>query len=185
MNLPNWLSALRILLAPVLLALAWWGQPLAFLLLLGLTWWTDALDGYLARRLNQVTELGARLDSWGDLAMYLTIALGAWWLWPELLRREAPFVITILVSYLLPIVVGFIKFRRLTSYHTLLVKVAAVLLGIGVPVLLLFGVGWPLRLAAPLCVLAALEELAITLLLPGPRSDIRSLAQARRLQRGA
>ena len=64
-TLPNALSALRIVLAPVLLALAWTRHEHWFLAVLLISLVSDILDGKLARWLNQCSEWGARLDSWG------------------------------------------------------------------------------------------------------------------------
>lgn len=174
MNLPNLLSLLRIVLAPLMLWLAWRGEREAFIAMLLLAWLSDAVDGWLARRLKQITELGARLDSWGDLALYLSLALGAWWLWPERIRTEALAVAIILAAYFLPVCVGLIKFRHLTSYHTWAVKAAAVTTALAVIALLLLDVGWPLRAAAAVSLYAAVEEIAISLRLQRLRSDIAS-----------
>lgn len=174
MNLPNLLSVLRLLATPLMLLFAWRGQHDAFLLLMFAAWFTDALDGWLARRLNQCTALGARLDSWGDLAFYIALSLGAWWLWPERLRAEGTAIVLIVTSYLLPALIGALKFHRLPSYHTWAVKVAAVVTACGVIALLLFDLGWPLRIAAAVCVYAALEEIAISMRLKELRSNIAS-----------
>ena len=77
-HLPNIISFIRILLAPVLLYLAINQQPMVFIIVLIFTELTDVLDGYLARRLDLVSELGAQLDSWGDLFVYITMAISAW-----------------------------------------------------------------------------------------------------------
>jgi Phosphatidylglycerophosphate synthase len=174
MNLPNLLSLLRLLATPLMLWFAWRGQHDAFLWLMLAAWLTDALDGWLARRLQQCTPLGAQLDSWGDLAFYIALSLGAWWLWPERLRVEGVAIVLIVVSYLLPAVIGLLKFRRLPSYHTRAVKIAAVVTAGGVIGLLLFEMGWLLRIAAVVCAYAAAEEIAITLRLHQLRSNIRS-----------
>jgi phosphatidylglycerophosphate synthase len=71
---PNVVSCIRFLLLPGLLGLAWFGRDRLFLLVLTLSLLTDLLDGQLARWLNQRTELGAKLDSWADLA--------TWWRCP-------------------------------------------------------------------------------------------------------
>ena len=76
--LPNLLSGLRLLTAPILLYLAWSGRSRLFLVLLALSLLSDALDGFLARRFNWTSEFGTRLDSWGDCAIYMTVPLCAW-----------------------------------------------------------------------------------------------------------
>ena len=87
-------------LLPGLLALAWSGASGPFLGLFALGLLTDALDGALARRLGQESEFGARLDQWGDFALWACLPLAAWWLWPEIVRREAPYVLLALVCML-------------------------------------------------------------------------------------
>lgn len=180
-TIPNILSASRIGAAPVLLLLAWFGFHDIFRTLLVLTLLTDALDGFLARRWNQTSELGARLDSWGDLAIYFTLPLCIWWLWPELVLEELGYILVIVASYLLPILVALIKFGGITSYHTWLVKAAVVVVGGAVLIMLFGGPVWPLHLAAPVAMVAGIEEILITLLLPQRLSDIPTLWHALRL----
>ncbi|MDA0269305.1 MAG: CDP-diacylglycerol--glycerol-3-phosphate 3-phosphatidyltransferase [Cyanobacteria bacterium] len=65
MNLPTWITLSRLLGAPIVLVLLadptpdrqWWAV-VVFLIAAS----TDWVDGYLARRLDQVTELGKFLD---------------------------------------------------------------------------------------------------------------------------
>jgi CDP-diacylglycerol--glycerol-3-phosphate 3-phosphatidyltransferase len=181
-NLPNLLSLLRLVAAPVLLLLAAADRPTAYLVLLAAALLSDAVDGYLARRLGQCTELGARLDSWGDFAIYMTVPLGAWWLWPEVILREATFAAAVVASYVLPVVLGFFKYRRLTSYHTWGAKLSGVLLSAGALLLFAGGPAWPFRLAVVVLVLAELEEIAITAVLPEWRANVPTLRQALRLR---
>ena len=179
-KIPNLLSGFRLLAAPVMLFLAWIDQPVGFLVLLAITLSTDALDGYLARRQSWQSELGTKLDSWGDFTTYITVALGAWWLWPDIIRREAIFVGLALGGYLVPIAIGFAKYRRLTSYHTWAAKLSAVVMSIAALLLFLTDIAWPFRCAAILMVLEAVEEIAITLILPEWKSNIPTLWHARR-----
>ncbi len=67
MNLPNLLSFTRLLLSPLILFLEF-SQGIALFVLLALT---DALDGFLARKLNQETELGKLLDPLADKTLLL------------------------------------------------------------------------------------------------------------------
>jgi CDP-diacylglycerol--glycerol-3-phosphate 3-phosphatidyltransferase len=178
--IPNLLSGFRLLAAPVMLYLASIGRPFSFLVLLAISLGTDAIDGFLARRLKWQSELGARLDSWGDFATYVTVPLGAWWLWPDILRREVIFVWIVIAAYIVPVVFGFAKFRRLTSYHTWAAKVSAVLMGTSALLLFLTDIAWPFRFAAIFQALEALEEIAITATIPNRRSNIPSIWHARR-----
>lgn len=175
LTLPNLLTGFRFVAAPVLLWLAWHGYPAAFMGLLAITFVSDLLDGVVARLLGQVTQFGATLDSWADVITYLTIALSCWWLWPAVVSRELLYVGLIVASCLLPALAGMLKFGRFTSYHTWGVKIAAAAMGLTLYVLFLGGPPWPFRVAAVICILAAIEEIVITWLLPEPESNLRSV----------
>ncbi|MDH5357587.1 MAG: CDP-alcohol phosphatidyltransferase family protein [Gammaproteobacteria bacterium] len=178
LTLPNLLSCFRFVSSPVLLWLAWHGYQETFLILLAVTLLTDMLDGFFARMLNQQSELGALLDSQGDLVIYTTIAASVWWLWPDIVQRELSYVVIAIISYLLPVIVGFIKFGALTSYHTWLVKFAAISMGLAFFLLFVFDISEPFRIAVFICLLAAIEEIIITFYLSELRSNIRSLWHA-------
>jgi len=182
-TVPNLVSCLRLLLIPVLIALAKAGHSQAFFWLLVSSLATDALDGLLARKLNQITELGSKLDSWADFTTYLSLPLCAWWLRPEVLRAEAPFLVAAMLFYLAAVSFGFVKFHRLTSYHTWLSKSLAILAGGVVLVLFAGGPGWPLRVLAPIVMVSCVEEMVITALLPRWRANVPSVFHALRLKR--
>lgn len=174
-NLPNFVSFVRILLAPVLFYLAFIQEPVWFLATLMFSGFTDILDGFIARVLNRITEMGSRLDSWGDFTIYSTMAICAWILWPELVLQELTSYIVIVISIISPVIAGLIKFRRITSYHTWLVKVAVVVTFVGYILLFAGWLDWPFRVAAVFSVLAATEEIAITLLSQHEQVDVRSV----------
>lgn len=76
-NVPNILTFIRILITPLLVGVYYfspdrWGMPVAALLF-GLASLTDWLDGYLARKLNQVSKLGAFLDPIADKLIVVTV----------------------------------------------------------------------------------------------------------------
>ena len=65
-NLPNILSIFRLLLI-IPLGLALWNNENLIAVLLGfLSAITDNLDGYFARRFNQITEFGKKIDPLAD-----------------------------------------------------------------------------------------------------------------------
>jgi CDP-diacylglycerol--glycerol-3-phosphate 3-phosphatidyltransferase len=182
-NVPNALSLVRLLLVPVLLTLAWNGCSGTFFPLLLISMLTDAVDGFVARRFNQTTSLGAKLDSWADLSTQLALPFCGWWLRPEVVRQEAPFLATGIFVYLAAIAIGFLKFRRLTSYHTWGGKLSAIAVAAAVVVFFANGPGWPFRIAMPIVILACLEEIAITAVLPARRADVPSLWHALQIRR--
>jgi phosphatidylglycerophosphate synthase len=180
---PHLLSAFRVVCAPVLLALAWNGATGTFLALFGLGLVSDVLDGALARRLGQESDLGARFDQWADFALWVSFPLGACWLWPEIVRREAPYVILAIICLLLPTAIAYAKYRAVPGYHTWSAKLDSILMGIGVPLLLIFDLAWPFRLAALFLLVCAIDEIAITYLLPECRHDLPSVFHAARVRR--
>lgn len=73
MNLPNLLTLFRIFLVPLavwLIAVGAYRAAFWTFLVAGIT---DGLDGFLARRLNQRTELGGYLDPVADKALLVSI----------------------------------------------------------------------------------------------------------------
>ena len=74
-NVPNCLTMLRILLIPVFL-IAYYQLPEAryvSLIVFAAASLTDCLDGYLARRLKQITSFGKLCDPLADKIMVLTL----------------------------------------------------------------------------------------------------------------
>lgn len=180
LKLPNLISSIRILIAPLLFALAFLQMETWFLGALIFSGFTDVLDGYLARKLNMITPLGAHLDSWGDFTIYSTMAICAWILWPEITQRELLYYSMILFSFLLPALAGLIKFGKLTGYHTWSVKIAVFVTFVGYIALYAEIAVWPFMLAAVLAVIAGLEEIMITIILREERTDVRSIMSALR-----
>lgn len=177
-NPPNIVSMIRLVMAPVLLYLAYKQYPTVYMITVLFTLFTDVLDGFLARHLDMITELGSRLDSWGDFVIYTTLAISAWWLWPDIIRRELIAVIVIIISFTLPVIAGLIKFRSLTSYHTWSVKFAVFITVVSYVIVFSGFFHWPIYLAAFFSVVAAIEEILITIIMKHERADVRSVWHA-------
>ncbi|HEY0368615.1 MAG TPA: hypothetical protein VGC85_03370, partial [Chthoniobacterales bacterium] len=110
----------------------------------------------------------------------LTLPFALFWLQPQTIPQLWIAFVLALASYLLPIALGFLKFRRLTSYHTFLARVAAYALGGSIVVLFAHGPKLPFQLSVFVLVIAASEEIAITCVLATPRSNVGSLARVLR-----
>jgi cardiolipin synthase len=72
MNIPNFLSLLRIILVPVIVIFLIQGLYAKALIVFVIAGLTDALDGALARFLNKQTELGSFLDPLADKILLST-----------------------------------------------------------------------------------------------------------------
>ncbi|MFM6971188.1 MAG: CDP-alcohol phosphatidyltransferase family protein [Rhodoluna sp.] len=73
---PNLISFLRLALVPVFVYLLVTQHNLLAILVLATAGITDFLDGYLARKLNQVTRLGQLLDPFADRLYILATLIG-------------------------------------------------------------------------------------------------------------
>lgn len=177
-NIPNLLSLFRIIAAPFLLLTGWFEIPTLFYILFGLMLLSDALDGIIARVLDQTSELGARLDSYGDILTYLTTPIAAWWLWPDLVKEELYYIIAAIIIYILPAIFALIKFGKLASYHTWITKLSAVLMSVGVVILLGFDNNLLFHIAIYFLVIEMIENIVITILLPKQKSNIHSIWHA-------
>ncbi len=174
LTVPNIISLLRIASVPVLLTLAWYQFPITFLILFAIALATDALDGYLARKLNQITELGTKLDTWGDTAMYFSAPICGYWLWPDLVSRDFLTILIFWIAFIIPIIAAVLKFGRMPSYHTILAKINTILLSFAVLIWFVFGFPWLFRFAVSLELLIMVEYLAITIYLKEWKGNIPS-----------
>jgi cardiolipin synthase len=96
MNLPNYITLLRVILIPFFINFMIYGYYPEALLVFIVACITDALDGLLARLLKQQTELGAFLDPMADklliLSAFITLALFGrlpFWLVLIVISRDA------------------------------------------------------------------------------------------------
>ena len=183
MTTPNWISAARIAVSPVLILVGRVGKPRLFMVLFAFCLASDAADGLLARLGRQQSKLGARLDTWGDVTLFLCAALGAGWLWPDRIRREGLFIAAAILLIAVSGAVSLVKHRRLPAYHTWSAKLSTAVIGIAA-LLMFSGVSaWPFRLSVAALAVSAAEETSITIILPQWRPNVRNVFQALRLKR--
>jgi CDP-diacylglycerol--glycerol-3-phosphate 3-phosphatidyltransferase len=160
---------------PVLAVAACLNEAKLFLLLLGISLLSDMLDGYFARKLHQVTEFGARLDSWADMATYAMMIFGLSLMWPIIFEQQFIYLVAATISYILPVIVALIRFSSFPSYHTWGAKLAAVLIAPAFYWLILYDEQAFFRLVIIFHILVAVEEIGITFILRQPRTNVASI----------
>jgi len=175
-NIPNFLSLYRLVTTPVLFYLAYTNQEDLFFKLFILNMLTDALDGFIARKFNMQTEIGAKLDSTADFAMYLVGMYGMLKLkWDDLEPYKYSFFILIFF-YLFIDIFSLIKFKEISSLHLISSKINGVVQGIFF--FLLFTLGFNYYLYWFMFLLATLsffENMFFLIKLKKMRSDLKGI----------
>lgn len=164
-KVPNVLTALRLLLVPVLWVLALTGHPRLVGAGTLLAWFTDMLDGPIARRTRSTTRWGSTFDSVADHALTVSVVFWLILLRPEFVREQFPLLVGWAALALLTVAVGMIRFKKPGDLHLYSGKLAG---GLGYAFgasLLLFGgySRWVFYAVLTIASLAALEALAIFL----------------------
>jgi cardiolipin synthase len=79
LTIPTFLTGIRFVLTPCIAACLWYEQWILGLVFFCVSALTDVLDGFIARRYNQCTKLGACLDPLADkflvIVVLMTLAL--------------------------------------------------------------------------------------------------------------
>ena len=114
LTIPNVISIFRLAGVPLFLWLVLGpeadGWALAVLMLSGVS---DYLDGYLARRLNQMSKLGEILDPVADRLYILAVVFGLAW------RDIIPWWLAVLLPARDLLLWGLVPFLRTRGYHAL------------------------------------------------------------------
>jgi CDP-diacylglycerol--glycerol-3-phosphate 3-phosphatidyltransferase len=188
-NIADWFSFYRIMAVPLLLVFIWFGERTWFTWFLLISYSTDAIDGFLARKLKITSARGSQLDSLGD---QITLAIGLVGLLvfePDFIKTNALLIFIVFLPYLLQMVIAYRKYGKTTAFHTYLAKLSALAQGVFMLWLLFFGpVYWLFYSMIVLGVLETLEEIALIFMYDTWVKDVKgiywALKDKRRLQNG-
>lgn len=155
---PNVITCFRIILSACLLFMN--PDQISFLLTYITCGFTDVVDGYLARKWNLNSEIGAMLDSMADF-IFITVVFvifvprlewKGWMLW---------WIGIIAVIRVLSILIGAVRFKTIASIHTYGNKITGLLL-FCVPILLqALGLVISVIMICAVASVSAIEELMI------------------------
>lgn len=126
-NIADWFSFYRIFIAPFLIALIWFDLRHLFTWLLLISYATDAIDGFLARRLNIASPRGSQLDSFGDQITLIVGLIALFYFESEFIKTNLVLILLAFIPYIIQMLIAYFKYGKATAFHTYLAKLSAVL----------------------------------------------------------
>lgn len=175
-TIPNLISAYRLFIDPLILYFIIAGKENLFAIFLVINLFTDALDGYIARKYHAETELGARLDAFADNFTYVLAFTGMLVFKMEDFRPHLVSFIIFVSMLGSTVVVSLIKFRKFPSYHLYTTKISGYiqaffficLFTVGfIPAFYYFVIAWG--------IMGAVECIVLDMILPEMRSNVKGL----------
>lgn len=173
----NGITLYRVVASVFLLYLVIAGNTDWFKWLLAVSFFTDAIDGFLARKYKVVSKWGSRIDSVGDDLTVLVAIIGLLVLKQEFIRQQIVWIVVLLAIFLFQLIAGLLRYGKMTSFHTYAAKVAAVLQGCFL-ILSFFLQSPPLWLFYAAIIITAIdliEEIILVFMLPKWETDVKGL----------
>jgi CDP-diacylglycerol--glycerol-3-phosphate 3-phosphatidyltransferase len=146
--LPNLLSSVRIALAPAMLGAAYSNAKTGFAVLLAIAMATDVLDGFLARQWRVESEIGRKLDHWGDMLTVSLGAMGVYFLWPQVIEAEWQWALAAFAGYALSGLRRIVQAEDKRERPNVFLKVGCWLVPAALISLIAGWTPWPFRAAA-------------------------------------
>jgi len=175
LTIPNVLTLCRVVFIPLLLFQVHNEMRLAFLITYVLVASTDFFDGQIARRFNQKTDLGKILDSYCDLALYLTTAYFIYVLYPEQITPVLPMLYALIAIIVLSIVISVVRTGKPIMMHTWLLKAPSGLLFIYVIFSYFYSSPWALGAVIAVYMLGFVESIIIFIKYGDVNPDSKSM----------
>jgi cardiolipin synthase len=175
-TIPNMITSYRLLMVPVILYFAISGREKLFAIFLVINLLTDIVDGYIARRFKMETEIGAKLDSFADNFSYVLAFIGFFIFKMDDFRPHIVSFSIFISMLLLTVIVPLIKFRKFPSFHLYITKIGGYIQGAFFICLFTIGFITPFYYFMIVWgILGAVECIAIDLIIPEMRSNVRGL----------
>lgn len=188
MNIPKALILFRLILAPVILALAYFigdDSKITIVVLMYLGLISDILDGIVARKQGISSAGLRRMDSQTDMVFWLSIGFATWILYPQLIANHYVSIYVILAMEVACYVISLVKFKKETCTHAFLSKLWGITLLIAFTSLIGFNhAGIPFTLAIVMGLISHIDRILITIILPKWTHDIPSAYHAYLIRKG-
>jgi phosphatidylglycerophosphate synthase len=179
-HLPLILTALRLLLAPLVIALAYTHAPRwTFVACLFFAIGSDYWDGVIARKYHVVTPFLRRFDSITDAIFYLAVLWAIWVLHANVVRSHIVGIGIVLALECIRYLFDSIKFRKVASYHMWSAKCWQISIVVAFVSLFGFEISDPFfSIAITLGIVSDIEGLCASVILTKPLTDVPSIFHA-------
>ena len=175
-NIADWFSFYRVAAAPLLVLFLYLDQRQLFAWFLLISYSTDAIDGYLARRLKITSPRGSQLDSFGD---QITLAIGLIGLLVfenEFIKQNLVLIGIAFVPYIIQMLIAYYKYGKATAFHTYLAKASAVVQSVFILWALYFSPDYTLFfIMIAFGLLETIEEITLIFMYANWASDVRGI----------
>jgi phosphatidylglycerophosphate synthase len=167
----------RIVTFPILILLILTDQFGIFKWFLLASFFTDAIDGYLARKYNATSILGAKLDSIGDDLTILAGAIGLVVTQFDFIKRELTLILILFGLFVIQLTASLMRYKKISSFHTYLAKGAAIITAFFLLSVFFFDkIIYPLFYASYIITsIELLEEIVIVFVLPKWTTNVKGL----------
>jgi CDP-diacylglycerol--glycerol-3-phosphate 3-phosphatidyltransferase len=174
----NLITLYRIVTFPLLVFFIVTHQVNIFKWLLLVSFFTDAIDGFLARKYNARSVLGSRLDSIGDDLTILAAVVGLFVTQFDFIQKELTPILILFGLFFIQLIFSLIRYKKISSFHTYLAKTAAVVTGLFLLSVFFFDkIIYPFFYASYIITsLELIEEIVIVIiLLPKWKTNVKGL----------
>tara|TARA_R110002096_G_scaffold318834_1_gene513114 strand:+ start:3514 stop:4104 length:591 start_codon:yes stop_codon:yes gene_type:complete len=183
-NIADWFSFYRIFAAPFLLLLIWFDVQLLFTWFLLISYLTDAIDGYLARKLKITSARGSQLDSIGDQITLVIGLIGLLYFETNFIQKNLVLILVVFTPYLLQMIIAYIKYGKATAFHTYFAKLSAILQSVFILWALFFSPEYSLfYIMIIIGLLETFEEITLIFMYDNWASDVKGIYWALRDKR--
>jgi len=183
-NIADWFSFYRVIAAPFLVLLLWLDERQLFAWFLLISYSTDAIDGYLARKLKITSPRGSQLDSFGDQITLVVGLIGLLIFENEFIKKNIILIGVAFVPYIIQMIIAYYKYGKATSFHTYLAKLSAIIQSAFILYSLFFAPNYTLfYIMIAFGLLETFEEITLIFMYDNWASDVKGIYWAFRDKR--
>jgi CDP-diacylglycerol--glycerol-3-phosphate 3-phosphatidyltransferase len=173
----NAITTYRLLVAPILVFMIFNHNLTLFKWMLPISFFTDLIDGVLARKFRTTSVFGSRLDSIADDLTIVAAIIGVCVFKTQFVKENLVVVFILLTLYIFQTGFALIKYHKISSFHTYLAKIAAILQGVFL--ILIFFFQQPLYFlfysATIATALDLIEEIVLVIIIPKWEVNVKGL----------